>query len=678
MLVLCVGMYRACSTWQYGVVGQLLERFRGGRRLGFIDGSRFATEVEPGLDPADRAVLKAHDAHESFTRVLTEGRALAIYSHRDLRDVALSWMHKVGASFEEILDRGFFELCLANDRFWRSQPGVLLQSYEDLIADPVRGVFEIAGHLGIEITPEEAREIADSLSLEANRKRTIELAERLKELGVGLASTDQDRYDRETLLHWNHVREGRAGAWEAQATLEQKATLARVCGPWLVERGYEPDLAWSAPPWSTIPKVSYAQNMEDILLDRLFRDKKGTFIDVGANHPTHNNNTYYYYLRGWRGVNVEPVRSAYQLFGDRRPEDLNLELAVSDEEGYLPFYEIPDCNGLSSLSSEMAEDQAARGFRVIERKVPTRTVSGLIEQFRLEPPDIFSIDVEGNEEKVLRGIPLDRWQPKVFVIEATRPMTNTLCHQAWEPILLEHGYLFAMFDGINRYYLRSDLAEALPLFDCPVNSLDFYERSETVEQRSRADSLQHHYEEERRQTGEARARLAEVEHNRTEAIGSFMSERDAWQRERDAWQQERDAVQRERDAWQQERDSFTRERDSCQVERDSCQVERDSWQVERDAVQRERDSVQRERDEVARRLTAQADEVRQLRDDFTRLSLARDAERARFDQDRQARTLEVEEARTQLRPYRLIDRFGVVTALHRRVRAHKLKVKGRS
>ncbi len=673
MLVLCVGMYRACSTWQYGVAGQLLERFRGGQRLGFIDGDRL-----PELSGSDAwGVLKAHDANENFARLLADGRALALYSHRDLRDVAFSWMHKVGASFDEIVERGFLELCLANDRFWRDQPGVLLQSYEELIADPVRGVFEIAGHLGMELDDAQAREIAESQSLEANRQRTLELAERLQAEGVGLSSTDQDHFDRETLLHWNHLRDGRAGDWRERATPEQKATLGRICGPWLIERGYEPDLAWADTSWSAVPKVSYAQNMEDILLDRLFRGKKGTFIDVGANHPTHNNNTYYYYLRGWRGVNVEPVHSAFQLFGDIRAEDLNLEVAVSDVEGHLPFFEIPDCNGLSSLSSEMAEDQKARGFRVIERKVPVRTVAGLVEQYQLDPPDIFSIDVEGNEENVLKGIPLDRWQPKVFVIEATRPMTNMLCHQSWEPILLDHGYLFAAFDGINRYYLRADLAEALPLFDCPVNSLDFYERSETVEQRSKADWLHHLYEEERRSAEEARARLAEEQHARAETIGCFMSERDAWQRERDAWQRERDTWEMERDTVQRERDAFQRERDSWQRERDSQTRERDAWQVERDSVQRERDSWQRERDDVAKRLVAQAEELRQVRDDLYRVSFSRDAERARFDQERQVQSLEVEEVQRQLRPYRLIDRFGVVTALHRRARAVKQRVRSR-
>ena len=42
---------------------------------------------------------------------------------------------------------------LVNDRFWTAQPGVLCQRYEDLIADPVTGVEQLAAHLGLTLAP---------------------------------------------------------------------------------------------------------------------------------------------------------------------------------------------------------------------------------------------------------------------------------------------------------------------------------------------------------------------------------------------------------------------------------------------------------------------------------------------------------------------------------------------
>ena len=245
MLVLCVGMYRACSTWQYGVASEILERHGSVQRVGFIDGGPFAASVEPTLESDKWHILKAHDAHDHYAGLLAQGRALAIYGYRDLRDVLFSWMHKTGSEFQEVVDRGFVELCLANDRFWRAQPGLLIQTYEALIANPVQGVQEIATHLGIDLLDGEAEQIAAAHSPEANRKRTSDIAQRLVAQGVPLSSKDQDSYDPLSLLHWNHLRQGQVGGWRDRATPEQMAVMNRLCGEWLLDNQYEPDNPWT-------------------------------------------------------------------------------------------------------------------------------------------------------------------------------------------------------------------------------------------------------------------------------------------------------------------------------------------------------------------------------------------------------------------------------------------------
>ena len=92
---------------------------------------------------------------------------------------------------------------------------------------------------------------------------------------------------------------------------------------------------------------------------------------------------------------------------------------------------------------------------------------------------------------MLRGTPLSRWRPKVLVIEATLPMSNACCHQAWEPLLLGQGYLFAAFNGVNRFYVREDLADWLNPLRVPVNVLDDFERLETVQLRAQVAELEH-------------------------------------------------------------------------------------------------------------------------------------------------------------------------------------------
>ena len=242
MYVLCVGMYRACSTWQYEVIAHLLERHRAGARLGYLTGDQFE-----GLDDReghDRAwkVLKSHEEHGRFARALAEGRAIAVYAHRDVRDVAFSLMHKRKIGFETLVTQGMVHQVLANDRFWSRQPRSITQRYDRLVADPATGVEELAAHLGLALAPGEAEAVAAEYSFQANRKRTMELGQELRRGGVDLDDPSiAQAHDRRTLLHWNHMREGRVGDWRGRVTPRQRAALARICGRWLEDHGYEAD-----------------------------------------------------------------------------------------------------------------------------------------------------------------------------------------------------------------------------------------------------------------------------------------------------------------------------------------------------------------------------------------------------------------------------------------------------
>src|SRR4051812_45909329 len=240
MYVLCAGMYRACSTWQYEVITHLLDKHRGGGRLGYLTGEEFADRYRSGEQDVGWSVLKSHEGDRSFARAIGERRAIAVYAHRDIRDVVFSLMHKRGVSFEQLVRQGMIHQILVNDRFWSRQAGVFVQRYERLIEDPAAGVVELAGYLGLEVDQAEAAEVAAEYSFQTNRRRTQELVERLRAQGVDLDDpSNLQYYDQDTLLHWNHLREGRPGNWRTHATPAQRAILSRLCDRWLVAHGYE-------------------------------------------------------------------------------------------------------------------------------------------------------------------------------------------------------------------------------------------------------------------------------------------------------------------------------------------------------------------------------------------------------------------------------------------------------
>jgi hypothetical protein len=174
---------------------------------------------------------------------------VAVYSYRDLRDVAYSLLHKYGGSFEAVIERQHrLHLCLDNDAFWTARPRTLCQRYEEIMAAPAAAVAALAAHLGIDVTDAEAAALAEEYSLRASLWRTVELANRLRGEGVDLEDPgNAQRFDGETLLHWNHIRAGRVGGWREEATPRELALLAGICGEWLKERGYEADLSWALP-----------------------------------------------------------------------------------------------------------------------------------------------------------------------------------------------------------------------------------------------------------------------------------------------------------------------------------------------------------------------------------------------------------------------------------------------
>jgi hypothetical protein len=71
------------------------------------------------------------------------------------------------------------------------------------------------------------------------------------------------------------------------------------------------------------PMLTYAQNFEDVMLARLFsKQADGFYVDVGGWHPEIHSVTKFFYDRGWRGVNVEPIRRNWEAFVAERPRDI--------------------------------------------------------------------------------------------------------------------------------------------------------------------------------------------------------------------------------------------------------------------------------------------------------------------------------------------------------------------
>jgi hypothetical protein len=103
--------------------------------------------------------------------------------------------------------------------------------------------------------------------------------------------------------------------------------------------------------------ISYSQNLEDVMIARLFpHEYRGFYIDVGAADPENLSVTCHFYNQGWSGVNVEPVTKFYDRLQQMRPRDITLKVAIGDTPGKSLFFEAQEINENSGPSAQLYRD----------------------------------------------------------------------------------------------------------------------------------------------------------------------------------------------------------------------------------------------------------------------------------------------------------------------------------
>ena len=166
---------------------------------------------------------------------------------------------------------------------------------------------------------------------------------------------------------------------------------------------------------------SYSQEGEDMILRRLFENKQiGFYVDVGAHHPMRFSNTYFFYKKGWNGINIDAMPDSMKPFNVIRPRDINIEKPVSDKKQVLTYYAFnePALNGFSKKLSE-ERDGKGKYFIKFTKDIEMATLEEILDNNlpKNQEIDFLSIDVEGLDFIVLKSNNFDKYKPKVILIE---------------------------------------------------------------------------------------------------------------------------------------------------------------------------------------------------------------------------------------------------------------------
>lgn len=159
--------------------------------------------------------------------------------------------------------------------------------------------------------------------------------------------------------------------------------------------------------WS-VGEGYHSQCGQDMFIDFLFGNKEdGVFIDIGGNDPVKINNTYYFEKKGWSGLAFEPLQKYQDKWKQERTTPC-LPIALGDADKDVVFREMNQdyLSGVEGVNIEEIQKLLADGqVNVVnETVVKQRMLKDVLAERNIKDIDFISLDVEGSELQVLKGI----------------------------------------------------------------------------------------------------------------------------------------------------------------------------------------------------------------------------------------------------------------------------------
>jgi FkbM family methyltransferase len=215
-------------------------------------------------------------------------------------------------------------------------------------------------------------------------------------------------------------------------------------------------------------KISFAQNLEDLVLAGVLRGIEGGFyVDVGANHPILDSVTKIFYDKGWSGINIEPNPQLHEELCRQRPRDTNLMIGLGSLPGSLTFRSYDSIDGMSSCSSHAHEyvHSIFPDAPYTDFLIEVSNLSRILDEHRPKGDiNFLKIDVEGMELEVLLGNDWSRYRPWVLCIERSRDLARL---SAISKFLEISSYSAVFFDGINDFYVADERRQVWESFYYP-------------------------------------------------------------------------------------------------------------------------------------------------------------------------------------------------------------------
>jgi len=180
----------------------------------------------------------------------------------------------------------------------------------------------------------------------------------------------------------------------------------------------------------------YSQYKQDKFLhENIFKDhKNGIFVDAGAHDGISLNNTLFFEKNyNWTGINIEPIKTVYDRLVINRPKSININCAAGLSDGTSEFIlNTGYTEMLSGLKNEYDNRHYNRtltenhynGGTTNVINVDVKTLDTILKENNIKHINYLSIDVEGAEYSVIKGIDFDNVFIDVIEFENNYPDTS--------------------------------------------------------------------------------------------------------------------------------------------------------------------------------------------------------------------------------------------------------------
>jgi len=157
---------------------------------------------------------------------------------------------------------------------------------------------------------------------------------------------------------------------------------------------------------------------EDLILLELIKDiTKGFYVDAGSYHPLHLSNTYLLYKKNWNGINIDLSQFSTALFDYMRPNDVNINAAVSNSEKDIIFYYQKKLSQLTTIKKNISRERMQGNIK--EKKIKSLRLDTIIDnsKFKNRKIDFLNIDLEGADYEALQSLDFQKYRPGIICIE---------------------------------------------------------------------------------------------------------------------------------------------------------------------------------------------------------------------------------------------------------------------